>query len=897
MKVITQQFKLKRLVLITGFVFGMTACNTDDLAPPPPPPRINSVPVIISDAVTVSNEGQPYAYALTATDADADSLTYSSSDSSWLTIDTATGLLSGTPTLADVGDIVVTITVTDGTDSATQEFTIAVQALPLDNVAPEFTSDPVVMGDIETAYSYAVTAADANFDDLTFTAPTLPDWATFDMTTNTLSGQPEIPGSYPVELTVTDGTLDISQSFNILITGPAVVTTELVVFETLELPEWALWGDAAAETDVVTDDLEHDQVAQFTITGATVAGFDSRDAGTPFDASEFASNGQFSFEMKVVTAPTAGEATPWFLKLEAADGSSTTLPGFVDIQLTSSNEGLAPVTGEWQTYTFDLADLTPRGLNPSEITIFMIFPAYGPGEGAVYLVDNVKIVSVVGGVEPSPTPANIIDFEDAADTYVFTDFGGGAASILANPDVSGINTSAQVARMQKFAAEVYGGSTFTLPSAIDLTDGDIFTLKVWSTRSVPVLLKLEGISTQDNSVERTVNHNGTGWEELTFDFTGDSGTGVPAITLIFENGTNGDADVNPDDWTFYFDDMGLPEGDAVEPEPVAEIARGSSIDFEAAADTYTFNNFNGGVASVIDNPDTSGSNPSAQVARMQKFAEETYGGTTFTLPGVFNVQAGDVFTMKVWSDRVVPVLFKLEELSTQDNSVERTVVHQGMGWEVLTFDFTGNTGDGLAKITFIFDNGVMGDAADNEADWTFYFDDIVFPEGDAVEPEPAELIAPGSSIDFEAAADTYTFGNFNGGVASVIDNPDTSGSNPSAQVARMQKFAEETYGGTTFTLPGVFNVQAGDVFTMKVWSDRVVPVLFKLEELSTQDNSVERTVVHQGMGWEVLTFDFTGNTGDGLASLTFIFDNGVMGDAADNEADWTFYFDDIVFPE
>ncbi|PKG99278.1 carbohydrate binding domain-containing protein [Paraglaciecola sp. MB-3u-78] len=399
MKVITQQFKLKRLVLITGLVFGMTACNTDDLAPPPPPPRINSVPVIISDAVTVSNEGQPYAYALTATDADADSLTYSSSDSSWLTIDTATGLLSGTPTLADVGDIVVTITVTDGTDSATQEFTIAVQALPLDNVAPEFTSDPVVMGDIETAYSYAVTAADANFDDLTFTAPTLPDWATFDMTTNTLSGQPEIPGSYPVELTVTDGTLDISQSFNILITGPAVVTTELVVFETFELPEWALWGDAAAETDVVTDDLEHDQVAQFTITGATVAGFDSRDAGTPFDASEFASNGQFSFEMKVVTAPTAGEATPWFLKLEAADGSSTTLPGFVDIQLTSSNEGLAPVTGEWQTYTFDLADLTPRGLNPSEITIFMIFPAYGPGEGAVYLVDNVKIVSVVGGVD------------------------------------------------------------------------------------------------------------------------------------------------------------------------------------------------------------------------------------------------------------------------------------------------------------------------------------------------------------------------------------------------------------------------------------------------------------------------------------------------------------------
>jgi hypothetical protein len=230
MKVMTQQFKLKRLVLVTGLVFGIAACNQDDLAPPPPPPRVNSVPVIISDGVTTSNEDQPYVYAVTATDADADSLTYSVSGASWLTIDANTGLLSGIPTLVDVGDIDVTITVTDGTDSDTQEFTIAVQALPVDNVAPEFTSDPVVIGDIETSYSYAVTAADANFDDLMFTAPTLPDWATFDMTTYTLSGQPEIPGSYPVEITVTDGTLDISQSFTIVITGPAVVTTELVVF-------------------------------------------------------------------------------------------------------------------------------------------------------------------------------------------------------------------------------------------------------------------------------------------------------------------------------------------------------------------------------------------------------------------------------------------------------------------------------------------------------------------------------------------------------------------------------------------------------------------------------------------------------------------------------------------
>ncbi|MCW9079819.1 MAG: hypothetical protein OQK74_11700, partial [Gammaproteobacteria bacterium] len=153
-------------------------------------------------------------------------------------------------------------------------------------------------------------------------------------------------------------------------------------------------------------------------------------------------------------------------------------------------------------------------------------------------------------VVPPDTCADAIDFEDACGPFVFSDFGGGAASVIDNPDSSGINTTAKVGRMQKFEAEVYGGSTLDLGGAVDFAAGTAFTMKVWSSRAVPVLFKLEGLAQ-----ERSVNHSGSGaWEELCFDFTGSTaGPAATAITLIFDLGVMGDATNDPDNWTFYFD--------------------------------------------------------------------------------------------------------------------------------------------------------------------------------------------------------------------------------------------------------------------------------------------------------------------------------------------------------
>ena len=89
--------------------------------------------------------------------------------------------------------------------------------------------------------------------------------------------------------------------------------------------------------------------------------------------------------MRVVSAPNDA-ASVWMFKIEAGDATTA-----VELAINTSNEGVDPVTGEWQTYTFPLQDLFDAGLDISEIDVVMIFPAWDTGDGAVYRIDNAII--------------------------------------------------------------------------------------------------------------------------------------------------------------------------------------------------------------------------------------------------------------------------------------------------------------------------------------------------------------------------------------------------------------------------------------------------------------------------------------------------------------------------
>jgi len=92
-------------------------------------PPTNNLPVIISSPATQINEGQNYVYDVEATDADGNVLTYSLTQSpSWLSINSQTGLISGTaPFVSSNTNFTVTVVVSDGIGGVSQVYTLTVK--------------------------------------------------------------------------------------------------------------------------------------------------------------------------------------------------------------------------------------------------------------------------------------------------------------------------------------------------------------------------------------------------------------------------------------------------------------------------------------------------------------------------------------------------------------------------------------------------------------------------------------------------------------------------------------------------------------------------------------------------------------------------------------------------
>ncbi|MDJ0938376.1 MAG: hypothetical protein QNJ00_01300, partial [Woeseiaceae bacterium] len=180
----------------------------------------------------------------------------------------------------------------------------------------------------------------------------------------------------------------------------------------------------------------------------------------------------------------------------------------------------------------------------------------GQGEGPVSIQNS--------PAEPLPVrPPGFCDpitFELGCDEPGLLSFGLGGAgtTIIDNPDPSGINTSDRVAEMRKRADQVFGGTRIDGPGGpIDFSEGEVYKIKIWSSREVPVTFKLEEEGNPEGGLERVVDHpGGSVWEELCFDFTGQM---VPppvfGLTIIFDNGVLGQVDTDPANWTFYYDDI------------------------------------------------------------------------------------------------------------------------------------------------------------------------------------------------------------------------------------------------------------------------------------------------------------------------------------------------------
>jgi hypothetical protein len=184
----------------------------------------NTAPLISSSPVLAATENAAYSYQLTYREIDGDPITKSAPVlPAWLNFNTSTGLLSGTPTDAYVGDNNVTLRVSDGNTDVDQSFVITVANV---NDPPVITSTATTSVDEDVAYSYTLVATDADPGaTLTYSAPTLPAWMSFNPSTHILSGTPtndqvgtDASRDYAVTLRVTDdAAASVDQSFTITV--------------------------------------------------------------------------------------------------------------------------------------------------------------------------------------------------------------------------------------------------------------------------------------------------------------------------------------------------------------------------------------------------------------------------------------------------------------------------------------------------------------------------------------------------------------------------------------------------------------------------------------------------------------------------------------------------------
>ncbi len=169
----------------------------------------------------------------------------------------------------------------------------------------------------------------------------------------------------------------------------------------------------------------------------------------------------------------------------------------------------------------------------------------------------------------------ILDFETSETSTTFSYFGSslepGTTTIIANPDASGINTSAMVTEFMKpTGAQVWAGA-FSDPNPVtpvDFTSDNEICLKVWTAQPTNLLVKLEqstnGFGNWENAQQ--IDETNT-WVEVCYsslapdssnDQNGPAAGGIfNRIVLFFDFGNT-----PTEDLTFYFDDIITKSGEA-----------------------------------------------------------------------------------------------------------------------------------------------------------------------------------------------------------------------------------------------------------------------------------------------------------------------------------------------
>ena len=350
-------------------------------------------------------------------------------------------------------------------------------------------------------------------------------------------------------------------------------------------------------------------------------------------------------------------------------------------------------------------------------------------------------------------PVLPFDFENGSLNYTFTNFSGGEASRIANPQINGINTSAFVGQMIKNAGDPWGGAWIAMAGPMDFSTNKIFKVKVFSPRiGLRMLLKVENESSGGIFFE--TSDTGTvanAWEEYTFDFSAiNTANTYSKIVIIFDNGTVGAGGAN---WTFLFDDIRLVPGGGGPTLTQMNLP----VTFDDPTVNYGVVGFGGADASsIIVDPN----NASNNIVKVIKSATaELWAGTTITAVAggqqtgfstkVPFTELEKRMNVRVWAPHApIQIRLKAEDHLNGGNNAETEITYAVANtWQTLVFDFgvaapgTGglNLAHNLDKVSIFFNFGVTGAVAGEQ---TYYFDDVKF----GADVVPVEFVSFNASV-------------------------------------------------------------------------------------------------------------------------------------------------------
>jgi hypothetical protein len=525
----------------------------------------------------------------------------------------------------------------------------------------------------------------------------------------------------------------------------------------------------------------------------------------------------------------------------------------------------------WVEYTIDFS--SQAAANHKKIAIFANGGQAGE-EGDIYYLDDLSWGE-------APAPDALEDFEDGQ-SLGWMPFAGDAVNngtfdgVIANPDATGINESANVGKYTK-GASAFSTLTAILTAGLDLSINPQLNLDVWAPAgSQSVIMKLFSPLDGNKEVSRDLPATEQ-WVTLEFNFDEFSSiTDFESVSLIFDGGVE-----NPGTM-YFFDNLSQSESTVDPCEGVLPIPN-ILDDFECQRNgTY---GVGGELISVIDNLDVSPENSSLKVGEYPDPFDE-WSALVFESGSSWDLSVYNQFSLKIWSPAEVPLMVKLEGGASTPSEIWLDANTTANEWTEYVFDFSEQAMEDHARVAIFFNAGQV-----QPEQYNYYIDDIEWRRANY----------SGCVSDYETP--NTSISNFiyfaNGSIEAennqlqIVENPVPGGINTSSMVGQFTKaFDGAVFAGAYGQLDAPMEFGETKIAKAKVWMDHIGNFALKLEDSATGADPVELPVENALTNeWEELIFDFSGIPDDAQFRRLTIFFDLLIEPAEENV---TSYFDDIV---